>query len=45
MENTAFERNKPNLGELIGDKAVLPKQILENKFLYHCLLLFQYIRK
>ena len=29
---TAFERNKPHLGELIGDKAVLPNKILENKF-------------
>ena len=28
---TAFERNKPHLGELIGDKAVLPNKILENK--------------
>ena len=29
---TAFERNKPHLGELIGDKAVLPNKILEDKF-------------
>ena len=29
---TAFERNKPHLGELIGDKAVLPNKILENEF-------------
>ena len=29
---TAFERNKPHLGDLIGDKAVLPNKILENKF-------------
>ena len=29
---TAFERNKPNLGDLIGDKAVLPNKILEPAF-------------
>ena len=29
---TAFERNKPHLGDLIGDKAVLPNKILENNF-------------
>ena len=29
---TAFERNKPNLGDLIGDKAVLPNKILEKIF-------------
>ena len=29
---TAFERNKPHLGELIGDKAILPNKILENIF-------------
>ena len=29
---TAFERNKPNLGDLIGDKAVLPNKILEKNF-------------
>ena len=29
---TAFQRNKPHLGDLIGDKAVLPNKILENKF-------------
>ena len=29
---TAFERNKPHLGDLIGEKAVLPNKILENKF-------------
>ena len=29
---TAFERNKPHLGELIGDKAILPNKILDNKF-------------
>ena len=28
----AFERNKPNLGDLIGDKAVLPNKILEPAF-------------
>ena len=29
---TAFERNKPHLGELIGDKEILPNKILENIF-------------
>lgn len=29
---TAFERNKPHLGNLIGDKAVLPNKILEPEF-------------
>lgn len=29
---TAFERNKPHLGDLIGDKAVLPNKILESNF-------------
>ena len=29
---TAFERNKPSLGDLIGDKAVLPNKILESNF-------------
>lgn len=29
---TAFERNKPHLGDLIGDKAILPNKILEPEF-------------
>ena len=29
---TAFERHKPHLGNLIGDKAVLPNKILEQNF-------------
>lgn len=29
---TAFERNKPHLGDLIGDKAVFPNKTLESEF-------------